>query len=157
MTPEETTLLKELLTARRVLSVSVLLDSVPYTGLLPFAMRPDFGAALVHASSLARHTAGLADGNRISFLVHARDNPDADPLQLPRLTMQGVSRLVAREGADYPAARQTYVAKFPASEPIFGLGDFNLYALAPQKGRFVVGFGRAYNVTAETIRALAEG
>lgn len=157
MTPEETALLRELLTTRRVLSVSVLLDGAPYTGLLPFAMQPDFGAALVHASSLARHMAGLADGEPISFLVHARDDPDADPLQLPRLTVQGVSRLVARGSAGYAAARQTYVARFPASEPIFGLGDFNLYALVPQKGRFVVGFGRAYNVTAETIRALAEG
>jgi putative heme iron utilization protein len=134
VTPDETTLLKGLLTTRRVLSVSVLLDGAPYTGLLPFAMQPDFGAALVHASSLARHTAGLAEGKPVSFLAHARDDPDADPLQLPRLTMQGVSRLVARESADYALARQTYIARFPASEPLFEFGDFNLYALVPQTG-----------------------
>ena len=157
VTPEEKALLKDLLISRRVLSVSVLLDGAPYTGLLPFAMQPDFSAALVHASSLARHTAGLADGARISYLVHARDDPDADPLQLPRLSVQGVSQLIARESTAYAEARATYVAKFPASEPIFGLGDFNLYALVPQTGRFVVRFGRALNVTAEAIRDVVKG
>lgn len=156
MTPDEKALLKDLLTTRRVLSLAVLLDGAPYAGLLPFAMQPDFSAALIHASSLARHTAGLTDGATVSFLVHALDQPAADPLQLPRLSMQADVRVLDKTGPDYAAAQATYVARFPASEPIFSLGDFNLYALIPRKGRFVVAFGRALNLTADSLRELAE-
>jgi putative heme iron utilization protein len=155
MTPEENALLKDLLNTRRVLSLSVLLDGEPYIGLLPFAIQPDFSAMLVHASSLARHTKGLSDGAPVGFMVHALDQPDADPLQLPRLSLQGTSRMLDKKTGDYAAARDVYVARFPSSEMVFSLGDFNLYELVPKKGRFVIAFGRAFNVTADTLRELA--
>lgn len=155
MTPEETILLKSLLTTRRVLSLAVIVDGAPLSGLLPFAMQADFAAVLVHASSLAKHTAGLDEGASVSFLIHAADTPDSDPLQLPRLSMQARVAKLAKDSSDYPPAQAAYVARFPSSQPIFGLGDFNLYALLPITGRFVVGFGRALNLTADALRELA--
>lgn len=155
MNVEETAFLKDLLSERRLLSLSVLVDGTPYVGLLPFAMLPDFSAALIHASKLAKHTAGLQAEAQVSFLVHAPDHAGADPLQIPRLIMQATVHPMDKGGNNYAAAREIYVAKFPESEMIFSLGDFNLYELVPQKGRFVIGFGRALNVTGEHLRALA--
>jgi putative heme iron utilization protein len=63
--------------------------------------------------------------------------------------------MLDKKTGDYAAARDVYVARFPSSEMVFSLGDFNLYELVPKKGRFVIAFGRAFNVTAETLRELA--
>jgi hypothetical protein len=134
----------------------VLVDNQPYVGMLPFAMLPDFSAALVHASALAKHTAGLKDDAPFSLLIHLPDCYNADPQQLPRVTLQGRVRLYAKESADYMTARAVYLDKFPQSEQTFTLGDFNLYALLLVSGRFVAGFGQIYNLTSETLRQLGE-
>lgn len=147
MTPEDRDLLRDLLTRQRVLSLAVLVDGEPYVGLLPFAMQPDFSAALVHASALARHTAGLQTGAPFSLLVHQPDHAEADPLQLPRVTLQGKVSLFAKDSQDYAAARSVYLTKFPDSQQTFALGDFNLYALGIASGRFVAAFGRIYNLS----------
>jgi len=152
MTPEDQRLLHSLLTEQRVLSLAVLVDSEPYVGLLPFAMLPGFGAALVHASRLAKHTAGLTDGAPFSLLVHAPDTPEADLQQIPRVTLLGKVRVLGKDTVDYAAARSAYLAKFPQSEQTFTLGDFNLYQLVIVTGRFVAAFGRIFNLTADTLR-----
>jgi putative heme iron utilization protein len=156
MTPEDRDLLKDLLAHQRVLSLAVLVDGEPYVGLLPFAILPDFSAALVHASRLARHTAGLRTGAPFSLLVHLPDHAGTDPLQLPRVTLQGKVNLLAKDGQEYAAARSLYLAKFPDSAQTFALGDFNLYTLAFDSGRFVAGFGRIYNLSADTLRQLKD-
>jgi hypothetical protein len=154
MTPEDRAQLRDLLIQQRVLSLAVLMDGAPYVGLLPFAMLPDCSAALVHASALAKHTAGLKEGAPFGVLVHFPDNADADPLQLPRVTLQGAVHLMAKESAEYAIARTLYLDKFPQSEQTFALGDFNLYALVVEAGRYIGGFARAFNLTSETLRNL---
>jgi hypothetical protein len=146
--------LKDLLIARRVLSLAVLVDGLPYIGMLPFAMLPDFSAALVHASALAKHTSGLKEGAPFSLLIHQPDHGDADPQQLPRVTLQGYVQVYAKGSPEYTAGRMAYLNKFPQSEQTFALGDFNLYALMVESGRFVAGFGRIYNLTGETLQKL---
>jgi putative heme iron utilization protein len=150
---DDVTILRDLLTEQRVLALGVVVDDAPYVGLLPFAMRPGFDAALIHASKLAKHTEGLTTGARFSALVHASDHPDADPLQLPRVTLTGTVERLDAAGGDYKAGRTLYLARFPGSEMTFRLGDFHLYALQIEGGRLVAGFGRARNLTP---RLLAE-
>lgn len=156
MTPEDRDLLRDLLTEQRVLSLGVLVDGAPYVGLLPFVMLPGYSAAIVHASALAKHTAGLKEGAPFSLLIHFPDYADADPFQLPRVTLQGTVRLIAKGGDEYAAGRVLYLGKFPQSKQTFSLGDFNLYALMIEAGRYVAGFGRIYNVTSETLWNLDE-
>ncbi len=151
MTPEDRAQLRDLLTQQRVLSLAVLVDGAPYVGLLPFVMLPGYSAALVHASALAKHTAGLKEGAPFSLLIHQPDHPDTDPQQLPRVTLQGTVRLFGKKTAEYMGGRVLYIAKFPDSQQTFELGDFNLYALAVESGRYVAGFGRIYNVTSEIL------
>lgn len=154
MSPEDRTLLIALLTRQRVLALAVLVDGAPYTGLLPFAALPDFSGVLVHASKLARHTAGLGEGAPFSLLIHQPDTPEADPQQLPRVTLEGAARRLAKDSPAYTEARAVYLAKFPASEQTFNLGDFDLYRLECQRGRYVAAFGRIYNLSTDTLRGL---
>jgi putative heme iron utilization protein len=155
MDPEVLRALRRLLTSHRVLSLAVLVDGVPEAGLLPYALRPDFGGAYVQASNLARHTRGLMPGVRVGLLVHANDTPESDPMQLPRLAVQAAVSLLARDSGAFVAASTLFVARFPAASTTLALGDFNLYELAFERGRFVEGFARAVNVGPETFAELA--
>jgi len=154
MDDTQSEMLHRILTTCRVLSLAVEVDGVPCAGLLPFAIRPDFAAVLIHASGLARHAQGLGEGTAFGLVIHLPDRPDVDPLQLPRVTLQGRTHLLDRGTADYSLGRETYLSKFPQAEPIFGLGDFNLYELVPERGRLITGFGGALNIGPKALAAL---
>jgi putative heme iron utilization protein len=151
MRSEELELLHSLLTGQRMLSLGVLLDGKPYVGLLPFVTRPDFSALVIHASSLALHSKGLLPEAPFGVLVHATDRPDADPLQLPRLSLQGTVRRIPRDEMEWDAARDLYLAKYPSSRSIFQLGDFHLYDLVVASGRLIAGFGSIHTLNRRTL------
>ncbi len=153
MNDRDRRLLKELLAHQRVLSLAVEVEGRPHAGLLPFVIRPDFSAALVHASGLARHSKGLQPGAPFGAVIHFPDRVEADPLQLPRVTLEGTVSVLERGTAEYQAGRELYLARFPHSAQTFALGDFRLYQLAFERGRLIGGFGRARSVSA---RILAE-
>ena len=144
-----------LLENTRVLSLAVVVDGEPEAALLPFARREDFGAVYVQASALARHARGLEAGARVGVLVHARDTPDADPMQLPRLAIQATVEVLDKSGTQFASASERFVARFAGAATTLGLGDFNLYQLTFRRGRYVEGFARAFNVGPDTLRELA--
>lgn len=155
MTSEEAAMLRSLLTERHVLSLGVLVENQPYVGLLPFAVREDFSALLIHASGLARHSKGLADGAPYSALIHELEAPGADPLQLPRISIEGAVSILQPESPEYTRGRMLYIQKFPQSEMTFSLGDFRLIELELKSGRLVSGFARTSNLNADHFRSLA--
>jgi putative heme iron utilization protein len=157
MRSEELELLRGLLSGQRMLSLGVLIDGKPYVGLLPFVTRPDFAALVIHASSLARHSKGLLPEAPFAALLHATDQPDADPLQLPRLSLQGTVRRIPRDEVEWTAARDLYLDKYPSSRSIFQLGDFHLYELAIESGRLIAGFGSIHTLNRGTLAAAAGG
>lgn len=140
--------LKTLLADRKVATLAVNIDDGPFASLVPFALTSDSSAALIHASQLAKHSAGLSEGSSYSILIHEPDNaPDANPAQLGRVTLSGKVQPIPRDSADYAAAKELYLAKFPKSEITFGLGDFVLYALQIEHARYVAGFGKTFDLT----------
>jgi hypothetical protein len=154
MSDKNDDLLRELLTGQSVLALGVLVEGRPYVGLLPYALNPDFSGAVVHASKLARHTVGLVTGASFAALVHKADRGDADPLQLPRVTLQGTVRQLERGSAEWMEAQRLYLRRFPTSEQTFSLGDFELYELRFLEGRLVGGFARAVDISPETLARL---
>jgi putative heme iron utilization protein len=147
--------IRGLLEETRVLSLAVLVEGDPEAALMPFARRDDYGAVYVQASGLARHARGLEPGARVGVLLHASDTPDADPMQLPRLSVQATVAVLDKSSAEFASAGARFMARFPAAEMTLGLGDFNLYALTFRRGRYVEGFARAFNVGPDTLRELA--
>lgn len=146
--------LRELLERPRVLALGVLVDGVPYVGLLPFALSDDRQTLLVHASSLARHTRGLSEGAPFSALLHGDEATAPDPLQIPRVTFSGEVQTLGGGTAEAEAAKARYLARFPESAPTFELPDFSLYALRIREGRFVAGFASARDVSPRDLAAL---
>ncbi len=152
---EEARLLRTLLTRNRVLSMAVLVDGAPLVGLLPFAVRPDWSAAIVHVSRLARHAKGLGDGAPFGVLVHEPDAPDGDPLQVARVSLEGEAMTLAPGTPAHDEAKALYLARFPGSAGTFALGDFALHELRFRRGRLVGGFARAINLSEESLRKAA--
>jgi hypothetical protein len=148
--------IREMMTVHRVLSLAVLVDGDPEASLLPFALRPDFGAVYVQASGLARHSRGLQPGARVGVLIHDHDTPEDDPLQVRRMTVQATVAVLDRESEAFAAARETFVARFPGAELTLSLGDFNLYELTFGRGRYVAGFAQAFNLGPGTFKDVAQ-
>ena len=148
------TRLRDLLSASRVLSLAVTVEGEAEAALLPFVAREDFAAVYVQASGLARHSRGLMTDARVGVLVHVPDAPDADPMQLPRLTVQAVVGILERESAEFAAAADRFAGRFPAAAMTLALADFNLYQLTLGRGRYVEGFARAFNVGPQTFEEL---
>jgi putative heme iron utilization protein len=155
MEREELSLVRNLLSESRLLSLGVLVDGKPHVGLLPYVVATDFRSALIRASQLARHSRGLQPGSPYSALIHACEEQQTDALQVPRVTISGTVQLVAQADVDYETSRQTYVDRFPSSEQTFHLGDFNLYKLHFEWGRLVSGFARAITLSPDSFRELA--
>jgi putative heme iron utilization protein len=147
--------IRDIVVTHRLLSLAVLIDGDPEASLLPYALRPDFAAVYVQASGLARHAKGLQPGAHVGVLVHENDAADADPLQTKRMTVQATVAVLDRDSEAFAAARDLFVARFPGAELTLSLGDFNLYELTLGRGRYVAGFGQAFNVGPDTFRDVA--
>ena len=147
--------IRMLLDTERVLSLAVVVDGEAEAGLLPFAVRRDYGALFVQASALARHSRGLHPGATVGVLVHAADRPDRDPMQLPRLTVQATVRPFERSTEPFAVAAARFTSRFPAAAVTLDLGDFTHYELTLDRGRYVEGFARAFNVGPDTFKELA--
>jgi len=148
--------LENLLTDCRVATLAILIEDGPFASLVPFAMTNGFGTALIHASSLAKHSAGLTPGAPFSLLIHEPDTqPETNPAQLARATLLGSVEPLAKDSDAYSQARDQYLAKFPKSQITFQLGDFTLFALQVESCRFVAGFGKAFDVALDQLADLA--
>jgi putative heme iron utilization protein len=56
-----------------------------------------------------------------------------------------------RTDPNYAQIKNNYLKRFPEAEQLFSLGDFNLWKITPKGGRFVAGFGRAFNLVPEAL------
>jgi hypothetical protein len=147
--------IRGLMSSTRVLALAVIVDGEPEAALLPFAVRADFGAVYVQASGLARHSRGLTPGARVGLLVHASDTPNADPMQLARLTVQADVRVLEKGTDELATAAARFIGRFPGAEVTLNLGDFNLHELTLGRGRYVEGFARAFNVGPQTFQEIS--
>lgn len=128
------------------------MNLTPGSRLGPFA---DFGAVYVQASTLARHAGGLIPDARVGVLLHVADSRDAHPMQLPRLSLQAKVRILDLRDARLRRGRRAVQRRFPAAGMTLELGDFNLYELSIERGRYVEGFARAFNVGPHTLQDVA--
>ena len=71
------------------------------------------------------------------------------------MSLQGSVQLLERGSATWEQGRQTYLERFPHAEMTFGLGDFSLWSLRPERGRWVTGFAGAVNLTPKNLAELA--
>jgi hypothetical protein len=154
---EDRSRLRDLLTGQRLLALGVIVDDQPVVGLVPYAVAPEVCARVVQASRLARHSQGLKAGGPWSGAIHEPDAPEKDPLQIPRVVLEGKVQLLAGGDPEFQPAARAFLSRFPGAAMTLALPDFSLYRLNVEGGRLVLGFGHAINLSASLLHDIANG
>jgi len=115
--------------------------------MVAYALDEEGRGILLFISQLAQHTKNLLADPRASLVISEPDTGDGDPQRLQRITLQASASIVRRDAADYVAAAERYIDRFPDALPRFELGDFALFRLMPVDARYVGGFARAARFT----------
>ena len=129
MTPEDSTRLGGLLLGQRLVALGVVAEGEPIVGLLPYAVSADRTALIVQSSSLARHSKGLVAGAPWSGMIHEPDSAETDPLQVARLSIEGVVDPLRGDRPEFQPAARAFLARFPQAAMTLQLPDFTLYRL----------------------------
>ena len=130
-------------------------DGKPSASFVAYVPEPGFNGFLLHVSRLAAHTRNLLTRPGVALAISEPDDGREDPQLLARITIEGSAAVIPRGTPDYHASRDRYLAKLPQAEQLFGFEDFVLVRLHPQGARYVGGFARAFQFTAEQLGQLA--
>lgn len=139
--------IRELVGRRKTASLGTLHHAGPFVSMVPFAVARDGSAFLIHVSGLAAHTRDMLSDPRVSLMVCEAEESGVMPQALPRLTITGTASPLERGSAVCERASNAYLARFPDSEMMFGLGDFTMFAIVAETVRWVGGFGAATSLT----------
>lgn len=131
-------------------------DGTPFVSMVPFAVAADIPAIVIHVSGLAPHTRNLQTAPAISLLITQAEVPGEGVHALPRVSLEGVARILEPESTDWARARYAYLNRFAEAEPMTQLGDFMFVALDITGARQVAGFGAARTLDAEAIRQVLQ-
>jgi hypothetical protein len=147
--------LANLIRSTRIAALGTLHDGEPNLAMVAYAFAEDFSAFYIHVSKLGKHTRDMETDPRLSLLITETDDRRADPQTLARVSIRGIAEILPRTNASYPQVKQNYLERFPEADQLFSLGDFNLWRITPKSGRFVAGFGRAFNLVPEALKKVS--
>ena len=137
----------ELIRCCKVAALGTLHDGQPSVSMIPYAIIGEPFAFIVLASTLAAHTAEMLHDPSVSLMIM---EPEADTKlshALARVSIQGRAGALPADDPRFGSARAAYSARFPEMAGLFGLGDFALFAITPERLRFVGGFAQAATLT----------
>jgi putative heme iron utilization protein len=120
--------------------------------MVAFVAARDFSAFYIHVSRLAQHTVDMQKDKRIALMIAETDDRRADPQTLARVSIRGTAEFMPAGEPGYTPVKSLYIDCFPESEPHFKLADFGLWRIIPKGGRYIAGFAKAYNLTAESLK-----
>ncbi len=143
--------LARLIRETRVAALGTLHDGEPNLSMVAYAFAQDFSAFYIHVSRLGKHTADMENDPRVSLLITETDDHRLDPQTLARVVIRGMAGILLRSEPDYSFVKNLYLERFPEAAQLFSLGDFNIWKITPEGGRFVAGFGRAFNIVPESL------
>jgi putative heme iron utilization protein len=139
--------LARLLRSERIAHLATLRGGAPMASMTLYLPAPDFSAFHVHVSRLAWHTQDMMQDGRVALSIAETDDARADPFTLMRVTIRGnASQLKDID------LRESWLARFPEQAINFELADFSFWRIVPNDARFVAGFGRIHNLSAEELK-----
>lgn len=148
--------LARLLRTTRLAALGTIHAGEPNLAMVAIAAESDLSAFYILVSKLGKHTGDMENDPQVSLLFTEADDNRADPQTLARLSLTGKAEPLPRDASDYPRVKDLYLKRFPKSKKLFSLGDFNLWKITPTGGRFVAGFGKAFNTVPEALRNLSK-
>jgi heme iron utilization protein len=146
--------LRQLVLTAEHAALGTLHKGEPAVSMVPYALLPDGGPFVIHVSRLATHTKDMLEHAGVSLMVVAERTREVPVQALARASFAASAAHCDEESAPYAAARAAYLARFPATEPMFDFADFSLFILTPRSVRVVGGFAQAGSLTGAQYHAL---
>ena len=133
---------------------SITSDSLPNISYAPY-VRDEQGAYYIFISQLASHTQDLLD-NPVAAILLAEDEQNTRQIfARTRVTYFCRVEIVNVKENNYPLILDKFSEEFGSVISLLkGLPDFILFRLVPESGRFVKGFGQAYELEGENLQEL---
>jgi putative heme iron utilization protein len=141
-------LLARLLRTERVAHLATLRGGAPMASMTLYLADEKFSAFHIHVSRLAWHTQDMLQDARVALSIAEADDGRADPFTLMRVTLRGEAMNLTGQ-AD--ALKAAWLQRFPEQAINFELADFSFWRITPRDARFVAGFGRIHNLSAEAL------
>jgi putative heme iron utilization protein len=143
-------LLAALMRKERVATLATLRQGAPMASMTLYLPDADFRCLYVHVSRLAWHTQDMGQDPRVALSISETDDGRPDPFTLKRISIRGTAEML--EGQQAPL-KERWLARFPEQAINFELADFAFWRIAPRDARFVAGFGRIHNLSAQELAA----
>ncbi|MEQ1638081.1 MAG: pyridoxamine 5'-phosphate oxidase family protein [Methylococcales bacterium] len=135
-----------LLSQQTLLLSTASAQGVPDISYAPF-VRDQAGCFNIYVSELASHTHNLLKNPRASVLFIRPEAASSNLFARERAVIACTVKEISREDVSYLPRLQTLREKFgDVINLLSSLNDFHLFVLCPESARYVVGFGRAFNV-----------
>src|SRR5207253_3120413 len=138
-----------LIRKERIAHLGTLRGGAPLASMTLFLAGQDLAAFYVHVSRLAWHTQDMLQDPRVALSIAETDDGRADPFTLMRVSIRGEA-LQLSEGP-----KEAWLARFPEQAINFELADFSFWKITPRDARFVAGFGRIHNLSADALSQAA--
>lgn len=149
-------LMTRLIREVRIAALGTLHEGNPNLAMVAVTHSDDFLSFYIHVSKLGKHTRDMESTANVSLLLMEIDDGRTDPQTLTRLSLNGTAAPLPKMNPNYNLIKQNYLVRFPEAEPLFGFGDFSLWQINIQHGRFVAGFGKAFNLVPEALKKASQ-
>jgi len=139
--------LQALLASQQSLLLStVSVDGLPEISYAPY-VRDEEGAFYIYISELARHTRNLLNKPHAAVLLIRPESESTNLFARERVVFQCRAKEIVRDDKYYDMQLDRLQEKFSEVVGLLRtLPDFHLFALTPEGGQYVVGFGRAFTI-----------
>lgn len=137
----------------QTLQLATLNNGIPHVSYAPFAHTEQGYYILV--SDIAQHGQNLKTAKSVSIMM-IEDEASAKVIYARRrLSFDTTATLIDKTSATGQQALVALTERFgEIIDNLSQLGDFNLYQLTPEQGRYVKGFGKAFNVSGDDLLSL---
>lgn len=127
---------------------------LPNASYAPFVM-DEAKNFYIYVSGLSTHTRNLSSNPVASVLFIEDEGKSEQIFARRRLTFECDASAIARETQQWQKIVEQFQTRFgQIIEAFRGLPDFRVFQLTPKNGRFVVGFGAAYNIRQDDLNQL---
>lgn len=140
---------REFRDSRKTLQLATInADGIPNATYAPFAF--DSNGYYILVSDIAAHGKNLKTNRNVSILMIEDESECKNIYARKRLTFDTRAELVERHTQQWQQGISALKARFGEMvDNLSQLGDFNLYCLVPDSGRYVKGFGQAFVISGD--------
>ncbi|MEL7072135.1 MAG: pyridoxamine 5'-phosphate oxidase family protein [Cyanobacteria bacterium J06581_3] len=129
-------------------------DGQPQASYAPCVLDADKNI-YIFVSGLSAHTQNLSTTGKVSALFVEDESKTQQMFARKRLSYDCSAALIKRGSEQWEAIAQQFADRFgKIVEVMVGLPDFRIFQLKPSSGRFVMGFGAAYDIDPNDLNRL---